>query len=52
MCFRYSIFSRVNAGDSQESGSEYLQAFAKFLKAEYMNKSVQDIFDMVDVLLR
>ena len=33
-------------------GSEYLQSFAKFLKAECMNKSVQDIFGMVDSVMK
>ena len=35
----------------RDSGSEYLHAFAKFLKAEYMNKSVQDIFRMVEAAM-
>ena len=36
---------------SDQSGSEYLQAFAKYLKEEYMSKSVSEIFMMVDKLM-
>ena len=38
-------------GSSDQGGSDYLQAFAKYLKEEYMNKSVTEIFIMVDKLM-
>ena len=40
--------SRLSAGEGEECGSEYLQTFAKVLKTEFLNKSIQDIFTMVD----
>ena len=43
---------RLKAGDGDESGSKYLQTLAEFLKAEYKNKCVQDIFGMVDAIIK
>ena len=46
------FISRPSPGDSEESGSQYVQAFAKFLKTEFTNKSVQDIFAIVDANIK
>ena len=42
----------MDESDEHGHGSKYLQSLAKFLKAEYMNKSMQDIFRVVDAVIK
>ena len=42
----------INCSLDDHDGNEYLQSMAKFLKTEYMNKFVQDIFRMVDAVIK
>ena len=45
------VFCSFSFADGKHSVSEYLQAFAGYLKNEYMHKSIEKIFGWADKLV-
>ena len=48
----FPLFQQNNLSSEKESGPEYLKEFSKFLKEEFKNKSVQDIFSLAKAVIK